>query len=322
MDISFVVPIYNVENYLDACISSILSQGDGAGIEVILVDDGSSDSCFSICDDWAMRDARIRVIHQENQGLSAARNAGIKVATGDYIWCIDSDDILSSDALAQVIAAVRDHGPDIIYGRFDLMSEDGSAFSVDPSDRFYPSSRLGSAEEALKLLVGNKLTSHAWRLIVRRSLYRNGKVQFPVGRTYEDFATTYRLVSGAQSIRFLDAVLVHYRQRPGSILHADLRRELIFLQDALWAFNKREDYISRERPKLYRDCLLGTCSWLSAYAWDLAGRLGDSRDEETLWFAVKRKLMKYIYRCGLFGVPLRVTVKTVLVKTNLARIIR
>ena len=105
--ISIIVPIYKVQDYLDECIESIINQ-TYSNIEVILVDDGSPDRCPQMCDEWAKRDSRIRVIHKKNGGLSSARNAGLDVANGEYISFVDSDDFICSDALQNLYDRIKD----------------------------------------------------------------------------------------------------------------------------------------------------------------------------------------------------------------------
>lgn len=320
--ISFILPVYNVEKYLNDCIESILGQKVAAPFEIILVDDGSQDSSPDLCDLWASRDFRVQAIHQDNQGLSAARNTGVRAAAGDYIWFLDSDDLLVSGAFERVVRYLSHKQADILYGRFDMMSDDGAIFIREPSDCYYPKDILISPYDTLKLLVESKLTNHIWRMVIRRSLFESEGLQFPVGRVYEDVAVTYRLVTAASSIIFLDELFVHYRQRSGSILHTDIKREIIFFEDGMHAFIERETYIAHKYPSLNRVCLLGTYRWLSAYAWDLAGRLGNTNEEKSLWFAIVKKLNEYARRCGIVGVPIRVLVKYVLVVTGTARLIK
>ena len=104
--ISVIIPIYNVEAYLDECIASVIAQ-TYSNLEIILVDDGSPDNCPQMCDEWAAKDSRIRVIHKENGGLSDARNAGIDIATGEYIAFVDSDDWIVPEMYEKMLAALK-----------------------------------------------------------------------------------------------------------------------------------------------------------------------------------------------------------------------
>ena len=110
--ISVIVPVYNVAAYLDRCVKSIVNQ-TYADLEIILVDDGSPDQCGTMCDNWAMKDKRIKVVHKENGGLSDARNAGIEVASGDYIGFVDSDDWIEPDMYQDLLEAVEREGAEL-----------------------------------------------------------------------------------------------------------------------------------------------------------------------------------------------------------------
>lgn len=320
MNLSIIIPIFKVESFLNPCIESIVSQCVDGDIEVILIDDGSPDSCPEICDAWASRDERVRVIHQDNGGLSSARNAGLDVAKGEYIWFLDSDDMLDSKALPKVLELLKYRQPDIIYGKFDLMDEDGLYFNTESTDRFYPLEGSTSVREVMRLLVSNKLTSHAWRFVAKNSLYTNSSIRFPAGMVYEDVATTYRIVSSASDIVFLDDVLVHYRQRAESILHSDSLTELLHFKDGVRFFLEREKFIADQFPDLIHECEIGTYRWLSGYAWELSKRLGDTPADLALRESVTNRLIECGKRCGIIGVPLRILIKTALVITGFDRI--
>ena len=126
MRVSIVVPIYNVEQYLAECVDSLIIQTYGK-IEIILVDDGSTDNSGKIADEYGMKDLRIKVIHKKNGGLSDARNAGIVVARGEYIMFVDSDDYVDSRFVETALSAAQDHSADIVSFKFTAVYEDGSA---------------------------------------------------------------------------------------------------------------------------------------------------------------------------------------------------
>ena len=123
--ISVIVPIYNVEKYLDRCVGSIINQ-TYKNLEIILVDDGSPDNCPQMCDDYAKKDSRIKVVHKENGGLSDARNAGMKVATGEYVSFIDSDDYISLDFYETLLETIVDNDSDIVECSVVKFYEDNS----------------------------------------------------------------------------------------------------------------------------------------------------------------------------------------------------
>ena len=122
--ISIIVPIYNTEKYLDRCIASIVAQSY-ENLEIILVDDGSSDNCGIICDRWAINDNRIKVLHKSNGGLSDARNAGLSIATGEYIGFVDSDDYIHMDMYQELFDLIKKYGADMAICEYNCVSEDG-----------------------------------------------------------------------------------------------------------------------------------------------------------------------------------------------------
>lgn len=197
--ISVIVPVYNVEPYLRQCIDSILAQ-TYADFELILVDDGSPDNCGVICDEYARRDSRIRVIHQENGGLSAARNAGIDIATGAYISFVDSDDWVHPEYLTYLYRAVREQGVLLStcgFIRTGNRTENAlSSFSCmvcDGLDWF--------KEDHVNGVI-------AWAKLYHKSLFQS--IRFPIGRLHEDEFTTYKLLHLAGNIGVVNAKLYYY----------------------------------------------------------------------------------------------------------------
>ena len=135
--VSVVVPVYNVEKFLDRCLKSIVEQ-TYKNLEIILVDDGSTDTCSSICDDWAKKDQRISVIHKLNQGLGYARNTGIEAATGRYILFVDSDDYIHSELTEKCVASLKETKADLVmFGRFNVDCDGNAVEKPIVSDRFF-----------------------------------------------------------------------------------------------------------------------------------------------------------------------------------------
>ncbi len=208
--ISVIIPVYKVEAYLDDCLRSVVEQTH-QNLEIILVDDGSPDNCPAICDAWASKDSRIRVIHKENGGLSDARNAGLDMASGDYVAFVDSDDWVKPNFLKTLLSALNTEDADIsacaIVSCFPDHSETWGC----------PSYAVTDSEATLAMLyrdtdypvaAGNKL--------YRRELWAS--LRFPVGKLCEDAFTTYQLVHRAKKIVQLPQALYCYRIRPNSIM--------------------------------------------------------------------------------------------------------
>lgn len=216
--VSVIVPVYNVERYLPACVESILGQTH-RNIEVILVDDGSSDGCGSLCDRYAARDRRVRVIHQANKGLSAARNAGFDAAEGEFVSFVDSDDAVSPLFVETLLGGVVAEIP-----------KSGSSSSVDIVQCGFCRERqelerpLG--EVAYERLTGLQASERlqfdstggctvVWNKLYRRELFEN--LRFPEGKRHEDEFVTYRALWMAGGVSVTDACLYYYRQRGDSI---------------------------------------------------------------------------------------------------------
>ena len=187
--ISVIVPCYKVEKYLPSCIESILRQTYGH-IEVIIVDDGSPDKCGLICDDYAERDSRIRVIHKNNGGLSDARNVGIDQARGEWITYIDGDDYVSDSYVETLYTLAKDYGCDCSVCCFRSFKEGGKNVISQTS----PHKEMFSPMEALKQMFYQKAFDHnAHSKLYHRRLFESG-IRYPLGMVFEDLATTYKLL--------------------------------------------------------------------------------------------------------------------------------
>lgn len=208
--ISVIVPIYKVEEYLDRCVESIVNQ-TYKNLEIILVDDGSPDKCPQMCDNWAEKDNRIIVIHKENGGLSDARNAGLLVASGEYISFIDSDDWIDLNTYSLVINKIFETDSDI--GSFDYISVKDDSFIADKTDE----SLVLNSEEAILCTINNNLIKTvAWNKVYHKSILKD--LRFEVGKTNEDEFFTFRALDKAERVVFLKRQCYYYFQRPSSIM--------------------------------------------------------------------------------------------------------
>ena len=202
MMLSIVIPVYQVESTLDRCVQSIVSQ-TFQDWEAILVDDGSPDRCPSMCDEWSQRDPRIRVVHQPNGGLSAARNAGIKEARGAYITFVDSDDYLSRDVLLQLMHLIEEH-PD-----YDILEYSMKQFSDETAgDYLQLKNRVLHDQQAYWLEEQAYLHTYACNKIFRKRLFDS--IRFPVGRVFEDAFTLPLLLRQASTIATTSIGYYHY----------------------------------------------------------------------------------------------------------------
>lgn len=239
--ISVIVPVYKVEPYLDKCISSIVNQ-TYKNLEIILVDDGSPDSCPTMCDAWAEKDSRIRVIHKPNGGLSDARNAGIVVATGELMAFVDSDDWIASDMYEHLYQRLTEDDSDIAACGVQMVWENKT-----PSRTL---TREGSCvlnqEEAMQAIIEESwLKQPVWYKLYKTALVRD--ILFPKGKYHEDVFWSYQAVGRAQRVSVSDHIGYYYLQRGGSIMGEGYSLKRL---DAVEAKVQRCAYIQERFPAL------------------------------------------------------------------------
>lgn len=238
--ISVVVPVYKVEKYLDRCVASITEQ-TYQNLEIILVDDGSPDNSGAICDAWAAKDSRIRVIHKENNGAGAARNSGLDIARGEIVSMIDSDDYLHPNMYAHLHSLMED-GVDIAECAIgmtesdDMPMDDGSNAQILFTD----------AEEAMRLHIRDELFCQT----PPNKLYRRstiGDIRFPVGNLIDDEFFTYKVIGNAKKLARSSACMYAYRQQPGSAMHKPYSLKRL---QGLYAKQQRLEYLQKKMPSL------------------------------------------------------------------------
>lgn len=207
--VSVIVPVYKVEDYIGECIDSILAQ-TYPDFELILVDDGSPDSCGRICDDYAKGDNRIKVVHKVNGGLTSARNAGLEVAKGEWIMHVDGDDWIESDMIESLIEAAQATGADLVFGDFT---------KYGPYAGYYKLPTWSSDKrESMSKYIAYMMTT-IWGSIAKRSLYADHSLKSPEGIGYcEDFHLIVRLCHFAKKVVNVHRSFYHYRYRPTSIM--------------------------------------------------------------------------------------------------------
>lgn len=231
--ISIIVPIYKVEKYLKQCIDSILLQ-TYKNLEIILVDDGSPDNCGIICDEYAKKDKRIKVIHKKNGGLSEARNYGIEASTGDYIMFVDSDDYISKDMCKTLLMNALKNNADIVVCNL-------KEIYLDKSEKVNKQCIKGNLEvisniEALYKYLVRSTTDMVvvWNKLYKRKIFFNEKyIRFPVGKLHEDMYTTYKLYYYANKIVIINDVLYYYFRRKESITGLISEKNLLDEIDAI-----------------------------------------------------------------------------------------
>ena len=206
--VSVIVPIYNSEKYLDACVQSILNQSY-QNLEILLIDDGSKDSSPKMCDDFAKKDERVKVIHKENGGQASARNLGLEIAKGEYIGFVDSDDKILPEMYETLLGAMLESKSDIaLCGRYNVFEEDGSKKAVFTSEK----TRIWDQSEALcRFLTWQDLDGSPCDKLFRKStLIENF---FPLGLICEDIPFVYRALKKADSVVHIGSPFYLYLQR-------------------------------------------------------------------------------------------------------------
>lgn len=220
--ITVVVPVYRVEKFLKRCIDSILSQSY-TNLDIVLVDDGSDDKCPEICDSYAEKDKRIRVIHKENGGLSDARNAGIEVAKGKLITFVDSDDSIDSDYVKQLYETIIREKADISICGYTVFYDNGRTVCNSSNKKM----TLNPKETLEKMLYQEDFNVSTWAKLYKTELFSG--IRFPKGENYEDSSTTYRLVMKSNKIACNMKSQYKYMIRSDSILTAPFSEKKLLL---------------------------------------------------------------------------------------------
>lgn len=246
MKLNIIIPVYNVRQWLEETVNSVLAQ-TFRDFELILVNDGSTDGSGELCDTFALADSRVSVIHQENAGVSAARNTGLDAATGEFIGWVDSDDIIEADMFQQLVSLAESHQADIVQCRHDRAcalnnAERNGSASVMDGDAFVR--RMFTKQ-------GGDYTNQValWSKIYRRELWDD--IRFPVGMVYEDEMQTYKVCLKANKIVETEDILYHYVRRENSIITGKNHKKLL---DKQMALADRLNYLPQKLPDLEDAC--------------------------------------------------------------------
>lgn len=219
--ISVIVPIYNVEKYLHRCVDSILGQ-TYHNLEIILIDDGSPDNCSIICDEYAQKDYRIRVVHKTNGGLSDARNVGIEAATGEYLMFVDSDDFIAANMIEKLYHALLVNNADISICNFKYVDENGASILFNPR---FSNSKLPIQDGVISgtdILKEKLFATKCWYWVVAwNKLYKKSifsEIRYPVGKIHEDEFVIHAILMKCDKVACVSEMLYYYVQRSDSIM--------------------------------------------------------------------------------------------------------
>lgn len=233
MKVSIVIPCYNVDQYVGKCIESVLNQ-TYKDLEIICIDDGSTDDTGNILNFYETKDTRIRVIHQINQGLAETRNIGKELTTGEYLYYLDSDDYIEPDTIEIMAQKAIETGADIVVGGFYIEYVNGGKKRNNSKDIIL---NLNSKEALGLYLYSRYINPIACGKLYRTELLDN--VSYPKGRLYEDMATTYQIIVKAHKVIFCSYPFYHYVQRSssiGKIANKELNKQLEQAVDEYWNY--------------------------------------------------------------------------------------
>lgn len=260
--ISIIVPVYNVEHELSRCVDSILNQSY-TNIEVILVDDGSTDRCPSICDAFVMKDRRVRVIHKPNGGLSSARNAGLREASGEWILYVDSDDYILNDSCERLIAVGAKYDCDIVSADAIREFNGGREYMVHGSladGKCYP-----SRDFIIKTVKPCEWYAPAWLNLYKRSFLIENNLFFVEGLLHEDMEMQPRVFLAAKTVAYCAYPFYRYVDRASSIMNASKVDERVTAMEWIYS-NWKSKFEAIEDGELARalnghlaKCYLHSC---------------------------------------------------------------
>jgi len=278
--ITIVVPIFKVEKYLKRCIDSIIEQ-TYKNIEIILVDDGSPDKCGEIIDEYAKKDFRIKTIHKDNGGLSDARNAGIDVATGQYITFVDSDDYINDNYISLLYDAIVKEKSEISIGLHIVQYDTGTKKKKYTKQK----NEIVNSKEALyRILYDKGVDLSAWAKLYKIELFNN--IRYPKGRLFEDSATTYKLIDKATKISLVNEYIYNYMIRNDSISNGKFNNKKM---DLIVSIREMTEYIRNKYPDLQDAC---DCKLMYAYLSTLT-QLAKSKEQHE-FINYRKELMEYV----------------------------
>lgn len=286
MKLSIIIPVYNVEQYLQSCVQSVITQ-TYQDLQVILVNDGSTDSSGILCDQLAQQDSRIQVVHKENGGLSDARNAGLKVATGDYVAFLDSDDVyLLNDDLEQLMALAQAEQPDVLlFQSVDVYPNHQSVRKA--YDEAWIAAHSGT-EVFHQLVRTQSFNMSACFQIIRRELLEQHQIYFEKGLLSEDVDWSLRLWRHVSNVRAMNLPLYGYQHRDGSISTTYTIRNLRSYEHIFAKFVKQyNERVVDAATELYWQTVMGYLAQMYTSCLYAYGQIA-SKDKSEAYAILKR----------------------------------
>ena len=246
--VSIIIPVYNVAPYLEEALDSVVNQ-TYTNLEIIIIDDGSTDDSYKKCEKYAAKDTRIRLIHQENKGLSTARNVGLNVMKGDIVAFLDPDDIMHRSLIEIMLSyLIKEPEIDMAVCRYSIC-DDMSSIAYK-KDYIYPSIFAGiyDCREILQAIVEEKCNNNVWNKLYRRELW--SYIRFPDGHVYEDTDTVYKVINLCKKISVVDQILYYHRRRNDSISNTFSQ---MVIQDRILAWSHFDGFIHENIPNIFSE---------------------------------------------------------------------
>ncbi len=315
--VSVIIPIYNVEKYLDRCLESIVNQTQ-KDLEIILVNDGSTDDCAKMCNEWAKKDDRIKVIHKENGGLSDARNAGINFASGEYIMFLDSDDYYHENMCKIMHETIIKRGVDLVCCDFIDVNEEGDLIKrpkIYYEDIDYK--RVYDGREFIKFLLENKAPPFAWNKIYKRNIFFEKR--FKKGYLAEDYEFLLRAIRETREVYFISDKLYYYTYRDSSITSGFNKK---FNLDVVKNIYELEDFlIDRFGDDIKPSLKTAELESIRLYLTNVPYKHMKNEDNSYLYVSAKLKVIKWNIFKGKNGLKVKLILLAFLVSRKFAKII-
>lgn len=333
--LSIIVPIYGVEQYLRKCVDSLLTQ-DIDNYEIILVDDGSPDSCPRICDEYAAAHENIRVVHRKNGGLSAARNSGIEVAQGEYIMFVDSDDYIEPNVLSGLLAQIERDNLDVLRYRLQYVNPQYEVYNPYKINPFKGNDYTEEPTDGVLFLNSRMNTQcYAWQFILRRDLIytlhtthstSENNVLFTPGIYFEDTDWTPRMLVRAKKVASTDTIVYNYLMREGSITNAVNRsKQKKVLEDKMrlvQEMQRQSNELQRKRlsnawfSRMIADIVISIVGILSVDFYDERKEYMKKLKENNV-FPIQSRLFKAL----MINVSLEMTINLMRIKNKIFQIV-
>lgn len=301
IDVSVIIPVYNTEKYISACLDSILKQSE-VSIEIIIIDDGSTDSSASICDKYAQEYSNIKALHIKNSGPATAKNEGIELAQGNYIALTDSDDRMEPLMLYKMVNAGTKHNADIICCNYKQIDENGNISHINSTNKQYV---LNHEEGLIHFFSKDKIYSQCWTKLYKRQMLNDNHIMNDPGlRTDEDFIFNIRAFVHAQTTVIVDEPLYEYTHRENSLAHSYFKKNMNqYIENRIKRVHVTQDAVKNESENVKEWSIVHIIMYLN----ELLGKVAnvpyfytDKRIKDIFKFIRnnKRILNKYYNHCG------------------------